>query len=232
MIGELEKGHLSERLNLDQQDEIGMMAKSMDAFANSLQNEVIGSLQKLADGNLDLNVVPRDAQDEVRGALNKLENDLNNVMASIQTAGNQISAGSVNVSDFSQSLSQGATESAASLEEISSSLNQMSGQTKLNADNANQVNSLSTEAKQATEQGKIMMERMVAAMEDIREAGQNINKIIKVIDEIAFQTNLLALNAAVEAARAGQHGKGFAVVAEEVRIWRHGVPKRHPKRRN
>ncbi len=187
MIGELEKGHLSERLNLDQQDEIGMMAKSMDAFANSLQNEVIGSLQKLADGNLDLNVVPRDAQDEVRGALNKLENDLNNVMASIQTAGNQISAGSVNVSDFSQSLSQGATESAASLEEISSSLNQMSGQTKLNADNANQVNSLSTEAKQATEQGKIMMERMVAAMEDIREAGQNINKIIKVIDEIAFK---------------------------------------------
>ncbi|MCW8893429.1 MAG: methyl-accepting chemotaxis protein [Deltaproteobacteria bacterium] len=217
MIEELEKGHLINRLNLEQTDEVGRMAQTMDRFADSLQNEVIDALQKLASGNLNLNVMPRDTQDEVRGALTKLESDLNDVMGSIQTAGQQISAGSVNVSDFSQSLSQGATESAASLEEISSSLNEMAGQTKLNADNANQVNILSSAAKQATEEGKDKMESMVSAMADISESGKSINKIIKVIDEIAFQTNLLALNAAVEAARAGQHGKGFAVVAEEVR---------------
>ena len=217
MIEEIEGGHLTGRLNLTQKDEIGKMAQTMDAFADSLQNEVIGALLKLANGDLNLNVLPRDDRDEVRGALNKLEADLNEVMAAIQSAGDQISAGSVNVSDFSQSLSQGATESAASLEEISSSLDEMSGQTKLNADNANQVNILSSEAKSATEEGRVKMERMVSAMDEISDAGKNINKIIKVIDEIAFQTNLLALNAAVEAARAGQHGKGFAVVAEEVR---------------
>ncbi len=217
MVNEIEKGHFSTRLNLNQTDEIGQMAQAMDKFADNMQHEVIGSLQKLANGNLNMNLVPRDSQDEIRGGFNKLENDLNEIMGSIQNAGQQISSNSTSVSDFSQSLSQSSTESAASLEEITASLSELSSQTKHNADNANQVNVLSTDAKEATEEGKSRMAQMISAMSEISEAGQSINKIIKVIDEIAFQTNLLALNAAVEAARAGQHGKGFAVVAEEVR---------------
>ena len=217
MLKEIEDGHLAGRLNLNQNDEIGIMANCMDKFADSMQHEVIDALKKLADGDLNMSLVPHDAEDEIRNAFNKLETDLNDVMSSIQNAGHQISANSTSVSDFSQSLSQSATESAASLEEISASLGELSSQTKHNAENANQVNSLSSEAKQATEEGKARMAQMVSAMDEISEASQSINKIIKVIDEIAFQTNLLALNAAVEAARAGQHGKGFAVVAEEVR---------------
>ena len=108
-------------------------------------------------------------------------------------------------------------EQSSSVEEVTSSLEQTDSQVKANTDNANMANQLVTGTAQAASEGQARMEDMVQAMTAIDTASQNIAKIIKVIDEIAFQTNLLALNAAVEAARAGQHGRGFAVVAQEVR---------------
>ncbi|MEW6171642.1 MAG: methyl-accepting chemotaxis protein, partial [Bacillota bacterium] len=125
--------------------------------------------------------------------------------------------GSRQISDSSQALSQGASESASTLEEITSSMEQVTAQTKHNADNATHANQLADQARLSAEKGNGQMTAMVDAMNEINESAANISKIIKAIDEIAFQTNLLALNAAVEAARAGKHGKGFAVVAEEVR---------------
>lgn len=217
MIGELEKGHLSMRLNLDRKDEIGQMAETMDSFAESIQSEVVGSLEKLAKGDLTYEIVPRDADDGLRTAIQKVGKDLNSLLSEIQVAGEQISSASGQVSDASQNLSQTSTETAASMEEISSTMNEIAAQTSQSADSAGQANRLAGEASGAASQGGRHMEAMINAMGEINEAGQNIGKIIKVIDEIAFQTNLLALNAAVEAARAGQHGKGFAVVAEEVR---------------
>ncbi len=217
MIEELEYGHLDTRLQMKRKDEIGQMAATMDRFADSLQNEIVASLQKLASGDLTFDIKPRDNRDLVRGSLQKLGIDLNNLLGQIQTASDQIASGSIQVSDSAQSLSQGATESAASLEEIGSTMNVISSQTNQSADNAGQANDLAGNAARAAATGSQRMSEMIGAMGEINDAGQNIGKIIKVIDEIAFQTNLLALNAAVEAARAGQHGKGFAVVAEEVR---------------
>ncbi|RMF45866.1 MAG: methyl-accepting chemotaxis protein, partial [Deltaproteobacteria bacterium] len=217
MLKEMENGHLDRRLNLDFNDEVGDMARSLDAVADCLEHEMVGNLEKLARGDLTFEVVPRDERDRVRGALKKLALDLNEIMERIQTAGEQIAAGSMQVSNSSQSLSEAATESAASLEEMSAAINEITSQVKVSAEHAGKANTTSSEAQRLAETGSERMQQMVEAMGAIAESGQNISKIIKTIDEIAFQTNLLALNAAVEAARAGQHGKGFAVVAEEVR---------------
>jgi methyl-accepting chemotaxis protein len=103
------------------------------------------------------------------------------------------------------------------IEELSSSISEISERTKNNADMAGRAARLADTIKRNAEKGTLQMDEMLVAVKAIHEASQAISKVMKTIDDIAFQTNILALNAAVEAARAGQHGKGFAVVAEEVR---------------
>ncbi|MBX3746079.1 MAG: cache domain-containing protein [Verrucomicrobiae bacterium] len=121
------------------------------------------------------------------------------------------------VQEASQSLADGASRQAASLEETSASIEEMSSMTRRNADSAAKVNELGREALEAARRGAGEMQAMNESMVAIQASSEDIERILKTIDEIAFQTNLLALNAAIEAARAGEAGMGFAVVADEVR---------------
>ena len=129
----------------------------------------------------------------------------------------QTTAAAAEVSASGQELADGASRQAAALEETSATLEEISSMTKRNSEHALHAKDLSAQTRHAAEQGTSRMAGMQEAMNEIKASSDNIAKIVKSIDEIAFQTNILALNAAVEAARAGEAGAGFAVVADEVR---------------
>ncbi len=182
-------------------DELSNILSDMSEkdFTGGIEREYLGDFIKLKD------------------SINNILEQFNSVLSEINASAEQVESGADQVASSSQGLSQGSSEQAGSVEEISASITQVTEQTKENAVNANKANDLSVKAKTDAQNGNAQMAEMLKAMNEIKESSKNISNIIKVIDEIAFQTNILALNAAVEAARAGEHGKGFAVVAEEVR---------------
>lgn len=212
----LATGDVNVNVESNTNDEIGELAESFEKMIENIRGQAM-AVERIANGDLTISVDIKSENDLLGKRLSQMVEKNNEILTNISNAAEQVASGSIQISDSSISLSQGATEQASSVEELTVSLEQISSQTRLNAQNANEASELAEVAKVNAMEGNEQMKEMLKAMEEIDNASSNISKIIKVIDDIAFQTNILALNAAVEAARAGQHGKGFAVVAEEVR---------------
>ncbi len=197
-------------------DEVGSLALSFNKMVGTF-TEQAQKMQSVASGDLTTAVTLRSEFDVMGNALTELVDKFSDLASSIISAANEVDGGARLVSDASLSLSQGATEQASSVEELSATVEEITSQTNINAQNAKKTNELAKNIQQDAAVSSKRMSDMLSSMEQINMASDSISKIIKVIEDIAFQTNILALNAAVEAARAGAHGKGFAVVAEEVR---------------
>ena len=182
-----------------QKDELGAAARDYEGMMERF-SYLSGELDKIAEGNLTSEIVIASEYDAMGLSLNKVIDNLNAMFDEISSSTKQVSTGADQIAGVAQTLAQGATEQAASIDGLSESITKISVETKEKAGN-----------------GTKKMDQMVQSVEDIDQASNEIGKIIKIINDIAFQTNILALNASVEAARAGAHGKGFAVVAEEVK---------------
>ena len=206
-------------------DEIGMIAQTTHRVCGCLRKTIddVGRiLGEMANGNLTVDVTANESYyigdfKALSASLQSIHTNLVHVIRDIAQVAGQVDTSAEQVSSGAQTLAQGTTEQAASVDGLMTNVTAITEQIQVSTVRCGSASELVDRANGYAVEADTKMEQLTTATRNINQSSAQIGTIIKTIEDIAFQTNILALNAAVEAARAGSAGKGFSVVADEVR---------------
>lgn len=219
---DLSCGKLNIELDYKSKDEIGYLFESFKVMIYNFKNyigEIDEVLENISNGNLNTFTSDNYSGDFIalKKSLDNIILSLNNTFHEIRMSAIEVENGSEQVAKNAQYLSQGATDQASVIEELTALAGEINEKARNNLLNAKSTDEIVKRLVDEMETGHKGMNNMLEAMMNIEKSSSNIKNIINTIYEIAEQINLLSLNAAIEAARAGEAGKGFAVVAEEIK---------------
>jgi methyl-accepting chemotaxis protein len=231
LAGQIAEGDLNIPASTSRRrDEVGVLSQAFTRMGHSLR-EMAQTAEKIADGDLQVNVKPQSPRDMLGNAFASMIENLRNLMSQIAEGVNVLSTSAGQISSSTTELATTSAEAATAVSETTSTVeevrqtaqlaNQKAKSVSENTQKMTQISQTGTKSTEETIEGiniiKQQMESIGDTMVRLSDQSQTIGRIVATVEDLAAQSNLLAVNASIEAAKAGEQGKGFAVVAQEVK---------------